>query len=310
MGYNGTVSMPEAGERVVVRVLAGVEDGRQRYRDITGVLLSTADPLMLRRDDGTEVSVPAGEVHRLKAIPPGVSQIVELERIAAAGWPAPRTERLGHWLLRAGDGWTRRANSALVLGSPGRPVDRALAEVADFYRAAGLVPRLAVPLPAMVATDHAAAAAGWLVDVDSVVLTRTITATAADEDVRVDDVPPDGWTAVYRARPITPGGWHTLTGGGTVGFASLVDGGEPVAVGRGVVTDGWLGVSSMEVLPSHRRRGLATRVLDALLAWGHAHGAGRCYLQTEVPNTGARATYAAAGFRPHHRYRLRVLAPD
>lgn len=305
--------MPEPGERVVVRALAGVEDGRQRYRDVTGVLVTAADPLVLRRDDGTEVSVPAGEVHRLKAIPPGVSQIVELERIAAAGWPAPRTERLGDWLLRAGDGWTRRANSALVLGSPGEPVGRALATVADFYRAAGLVPRLAVPLPAMVATDHAAAAAGWLVDVDSVVLTRTITATAADaadQGVSIDDAPPDGWTAVYRARPITPGGWHTLTGGGTVGFASVVDGEGPVAVGRGVVTDGWLGVSSMEVLPSHRRRGLATRVLDALLAWGHAHGAERCYLQTEVPNTGARATYAAAGFRQHHRYRLRILLAD
>src|SRR3712207_7331084 len=36
------------------------------------------------------------------------------------------------------------------------------------------------------------------------------------------------------------------------------------AVARGVVTDGWLGVTAVTVAEEHRRRGLATAVMGAL----------------------------------------------
>ena len=46
-------------------------------------------------------------------------RIQDLERAAALHWQAPETERLGEWRLRAADGFTGRANSALPLGDPG-----------------------------------------------------------------------------------------------------------------------------------------------------------------------------------------------
>ena len=49
--------------------------------------------------------------------------MLELERMAAAHWRGTEEEWLGEWLLRAADGFTGRANSALPLGDPGRPLD-------------------------------------------------------------------------------------------------------------------------------------------------------------------------------------------
>ena len=47
--------------------------------------------------------------------------IGELEVLAANGWRAPEEERLRGWLLRAAQGFTGRANSALAAGDPGIP---------------------------------------------------------------------------------------------------------------------------------------------------------------------------------------------
>ena len=46
---------------------------------------------------------------------------------AALHWQAPEQERLGDWLLRAAEGFTGRANSALPLGDPGSPLPEAVA---------------------------------------------------------------------------------------------------------------------------------------------------------------------------------------
>ena len=43
----------------------------------------------------------------------------ELEQVAAFGWRAQETVRLGEWLLRASGGFTQRANSVLAVGDPG-----------------------------------------------------------------------------------------------------------------------------------------------------------------------------------------------
>src|SRR3712207_8558779 len=43
-----------------------------------------------------------------------------------SGWRAPEEEPLGGWLLRAGGGFTGRANTALVAGDPGRPLPEAV----------------------------------------------------------------------------------------------------------------------------------------------------------------------------------------
>jgi GNAT superfamily N-acetyltransferase len=325
------------GLRVVLRRRAGVRDGRVVYSDVLGQLVGVAGGVLsVRRDDGSTVTVAAEDVHRLRAVPPGRAEIIALEEVAARGWPAPETARLGSWLLRAGEGWTRRANSALLLGEPGMPVPAALDRVRSWYAARALPAVLAIPLPAQAPADHTAARLGWAVDVETEVLAAPITSApvtpaqvtsaqvtsgpAAAASGPLDPAEPAAggagvllsgtlsprWEAVYRARTVPAVGRRILTGPATVTFASIELDGTTVAIGRGVVVEDWLGVAAVEVLPGYRRRGLAGRLTGGLLRWGAAHGARRCYVQVEAANAPALGLYASLGFTRHHRYRTRV----
>ena len=73
--------------------------------------------------------------------------ILDLEEAAARGWRAPEEAALGRWRLRAAEGFTGRANSALAIGDPGMPLAAAVSEVRRWYRARGLPPMVAVPFP-------------------------------------------------------------------------------------------------------------------------------------------------------------------
>jgi ribosomal protein S18 acetylase RimI-like enzyme len=297
------------GRRVVLRRRVGERDGRPVFTDILGELVEAVGALVIRRADGETVTVPRSEVHRLKAVPPGREEILSLFRVEARGWPGPEREFLGEWVLQAGEGWTRRANSALVAGDPGVPVVEALRHVEDWYTARRLTPRLIVPLPAMAPTDHAADRLGWVLDVEVEVLTAPTTPAPLDPGIRFAGAPDAGWAAAYQARTVPPVGVRILTAPETVTFGSIMDGDTTVAIGRGVVVDGWLGIAAMEVLPEHRRRGLAARMLRGLLAWGAASGATRCYVQVESDNVPALALYRGLGFTGHHRYRNRHRDP-
>src|SRR5436305_5735944 len=238
------------GLRVVLRRRAGVRDGRVVYSDVLGRLVSVAGGVLsVRRDDGSTVTVAADDVHRLRAVPPGRADILALEEIAARGWPAPETDRLGSWLLRAGGGWTRRANSALLLGDPGMPVAQALDRVRDWYAARGLPAAVAVPLPAQAAADRTADRLGWVAEVDVEVLTAAVPADPAPADpapadpapadpapadpapvpgVLLADRPSRQWQAAYRARTVSPVGRRILTAPSTVTFASITRDGTTV----------------------------------------------------------------------------------
>lgn len=295
------------GHRVVLRRRAGERAGRPIFADVLGELIESGDRLVVRRPDGSTVVVARADVHRLRRIPPGREEIFALEEAAALGWPAPETARLGRWLLRAGEGWTRRANSALLIGDPGLPLPDALDRVRDWYAERGLPARLCIPLPPMAPVDHLAAGSGWTIDVDTEVLTAPVHPAPPDPAVHLADTPSPAWTAAYQAKTLPPVGFRILTTPETRAFGSLVEDGTTVAIGHGVVVNGWLGIAAMEVHPDHRRRGLATRMLRALLAWGAGNAATRCYLQVESTNTGAIALYTNLGFTPHHRYRRRHL---
>ena len=54
---------------------------------------------------------------------------------------------MGDWLLRAADGFTGRANSALAAGDPGRPLPEAVEAVRAWYARLGQPAMIAVPFP-------------------------------------------------------------------------------------------------------------------------------------------------------------------
>lgn len=318
----------DVGARVVVRSRIGGRGpgGGPAVSDVVGVLeRAEPDALTVRRRDGSLVRLPladvvtAKRVHAVPSAPGGRGLRIEpeeLQRIAAAGWPAPVTEPLGAWLLRAASGFTGRANSVSVHGDPGRPFAAALQEVQAFYASFGLPSKAQVVVGSH--WERAFEDAGWrslpgshsgaVVQVAPVrtALRSAGPAERADE-VRLDDTVSDDWLALYNragddlapavVRAVLEGPEHVV-------LARL---GSPArAIGRLVVDGDWAGMAAVEVAPEHRRQGLARTVVDALLRSAEQAGARWCYLQTEEHNEAALALYARYGFAAHHRYRYLV----
>jgi len=250
----------------------------------------------------------------MKPVPAAPRDVLALEEIAALGWPAPQTRWLGRWLLRAAEGWTGRGNSVLPLGDPGLPLDDALAEVTAWYAARGLPARFTIPVPAREELDAALTERGWTAYNPTAVLTADLAVLldrlpAADPRTAVEPEPTAEWLGLYHYRGgagLPPVARRVLAGARDPGFAVLRDGGQVLAIARGSVDEGWIGVTAVEVDAGHRRQGLGTAVMRAILDWGLARGAVSAYLQVADDNTGALALYERLGFARHHRYHYTV----
>jgi len=251
-----------------------------------------------------------------------VETITELEHIAARHWRGTEEHRLGGWLLRAADGFTGRANSALPLGDPGVPLDDALATVTRWYRDRALPPMIAVPLPLEGDSpchqlDNHLSERSWLtrpgpafVMVADLAAGPTAGASPAVGRFRVDAEPDDAWLARYhyRGQDRRPPVLRTvLMSAPAQAFASIRgDDGEVLAIGRLSIANGWAGITAVEVTQAKRRAGLGMALTRAICAEAVARGASRVFLQVETDNVPARNLYERCGFRYSHRYHYRV----
>jgi ribosomal protein S18 acetylase RimI-like enzyme len=250
--------------------------------------------------------------------------IDDLEHAAARHWQAPETEPLGEWLLRAADGFTGRANSALGVGDPGVPLPAAVTFVEDWYRRRALPPMIAVPGPlqndaAPAPLDHFLDERAWLLRPGpALVMTAEIAdispAPPSDTTVHLAPEPDAAWLALYRYRgqDLPPIARTLLLSAPWQAFASLRQAGRTVAVGRISVApqspsaDPLGVITAVEVDATCRRQGLGAVFTGVLAAAAADRGASRVLLQVETGNTPARALYARLGFRDSHRYHYRV----
>ncbi|MDX5460804.1 GNAT family N-acetyltransferase [Micromonospora tulbaghiae] len=314
----------DVGHRIVVRRIVGIREGRTLFSDALGELVELSETHITLSTDAGPLRVPVAEVHRAKRVPPArrptAAAVVALELAADEAWPAPVRGRLGDWRLRWADGWTGRANSALPVGDPDRPLPAALDAVQRWYAERGGPALVNTPLPLAAPVGAELDARGWTsrppVLVQTVPL-RTLTAPPATAAPATDvppvtlaDAPADDWLAIAAGRKggLPDAARQVLTGTPRVRFAELREDGRLLAVGRGTVTgEGrWLGVSLLETVPQARRRGLAVAVVRALAGWGAGEGATHAFLQVEQSNTGAVALYRGLGFTTHHTYLTRV----
>lgn len=308
------------GRRVTVRYRDG--DGA---RDVVGRVLAVSTLVSIEQRDGTVVDVPVASIILWRVAPDrplrsrraAAVTADDLGRVTAIGWPAPETVEIGDWQLRAADGFTHRANSALVVGDPGVTFTDAVRDVVAFYAERGLPPLVQVVVDS--APEAAFREQGWipldgprggaLVQVAD--LERPV---PADPEVTVAPSLDDAWMSRYPR--IEPGrvaaARAVLAGPARVGFASfgkLADGVAPIGIGRVVVTGEWAGLAALEVHPDHRRIGLARRLVSTMLSWATDRGADKAYVQVTPDNAAALNLYEKLGFTTHHAYRYLVPQP-
>lgn len=308
------ITPADVGKRVSVRQLTEITDGHPSFTDTVGVLTSWDKGVVhITRRTGETVGiaesalvagkvVPPAPVRRPAAVPAVTDR--QLDAVAARAWPATETAPLGEWRLRYAGGFTRRANSVLVAGGPGLPVDEALAEVVRWYGERDATPYLQLSDSSPYAAE--AAARGWVREGDTLVRTAplaplTLLPEGAGPPVTLARTPDAAWLAAYhRTGGLADAALEVVTGGPSVWFASM-----PGAIGRAVVDGPWALFGAVEVIPSHRRQGLATAVMGALARRAAQEGATAAYLQVEADNEGARVLFDRLGFTDHHGYHYR-----
>ena len=304
------------GERWVLRCRRA--DGSAT--DVVGWLVSMDDAGVALEVEGRDpVAVDRTAIILARRAPsarggpdPRRTSAEDLEWAALPGWVA-LNEPLGEWTLRAGGGFTGRANSVLAVGDPGVELAEAAERVIAYAVDHGIAPWAQV----IVGSEAEAGLVdlGWqptyvVTDVLVCRLNTLLGDDLPDPRVSVDEHLDEAWWRAYgRSRP------HDadpeilrmiLDGHPPRAFASVADPatpGEHSAIARGHLSDPWLGIASVWTDPAQRRRGLATAMMRALGHWAARRGARNAYLQVAQENTGAHDAYGRLGFVRHHSYR-------
>ncbi len=239
-----------------------------------------------------------------------------LEPLADDAWPARERARLGGWRLNAASGRSMRINACWPLAAPDRDPEVALDAVEAWFAERGLPPRFKLTDGVTAPEDlpERLAARGYAPRKETVVMMGrlgSLAGGAGDSAVRVTAAPDATFEAVFTATAGDPeDGRERLDALGRIPaparFARLDIDGAAAAIGASAIGGGFAGVFGMRTAPGHRRKGLARRVLRALLAEAGALGAERAWLQVEAENAPAIALYADEGFEPAYRYRYWV----
>lgn len=308
----------QPGERWVVR--HRLDDGSAT--DLTGWFRAVAagrvelvdasgGPLTVR----TDAIIAARRVPEARGGPdPRRVSAADLQRRILPSWLAWH-EPLGEWTLRAGGGFTGRANSCHAVGDPGRPVAAAAEQIIGYAATHHIAPMAQVITGGVPDTDLRGL--GWTdtyqpTDVLVVRLNTLLGRGSAGLEVGVSERLADGWWAAYQQSRLHRADPRTVRmivdGSGPLAFAGVQDAhaeveqGATMAIGRGHLSQDWLGLAAIWVHPDHRRRGLATAVMVALGRWAARQGARYGYLQVAAANPAAQQAYERLGFVHHHAY--------
>jgi N-acetylglutamate synthase len=305
------------GERWVVRCwlpdgLATDVIGWIEALDATSVRLSSIDQQLhaIERSKiiaARHVPAAAGGPH------PRRISAHELQRHALPGWLAWH-EPLGEWTLRAGGGFTGRANSCHAVGDPGVSMQQAAEQIIRFATANAIAPMAQVIEGS--SEERAIRELGWVSTYQpaAVLVSRLadfLLDRPPDPAVQIRETLDPEWEQAYQqSRPNSadpaivrmildgrpPRAFAAIAGEGPDDHSGLA------AIARGHRNGDWLGLGAVWTRRDHRRRGLATAMMAGLGHWAARQGARYSYVQVATVNDSAIAAYTRLGFVHHHRY--------
>jgi N-acetylglutamate synthase len=246
-----------------------------------------------------------------------------IERVAMRAWPAEEVEEVDGWWLRRTLGVARRRSNSLLPPADSAHAVRTLELALATAEELGFEEVVQVsPAEVHLRLDESLEDRGMKLGGRTLVLAGEVGDNSharprgqghghgEAEGVRLGGLEREwveAWAAVGGGDGAQPTAELVLSQLGERARFARVDaaGGEPLAVGIGVVEEGWLGVFSLTVMPAARRRGLASVVMDAMEGWAAGVGARGVYLQVEADNDAALALYARRGMHVAHSYHYR-----
>ena len=242
-------------------------------------------------------------------------------RIEEAGLNAVQTQRqvfYDGWVVRLSPGKAKRARSVNAHFGSTLPLDAKIDHCERLYASRGLPTLFRITPVQHPGTLEAALEARGYVAFDSTLvqvlpLARPPDVVRRDGDADIALSTPAipafvDAVATMRGSPAAQRDAHLERLGNTplpmLALLAVLDG-APVGAGQ-VALDGDLaGVFDVVTGEGARGRGIATRIVERLLAWAWEHGAKHAYLQVEGGNASALRIYERFGFVTAYEYHYR-----
>lgn len=237
--------------------------------------------------------------------------IRHLEELSLNALPARETLYYDGWVLRFAGGYPRRANSIQLLYPSILPLDEKIAYCEAQYDARGIKTVFKF-------TDHAPRdladalrERGYVEDSVTAVQTldlANIRPQPTHADVLIEPRLSESWLEDYlRFAGIAryADNYRAILSALSLdaAYTRLIRDGEVVALGLGVVDQGWFGLFDIVTSDAARRQGFGRNLVLHLLKWGKERGAHHAYLQVMLQNAPALALYDKLGFAETYRYR-------
>ena len=242
---------------------------------------------------------------------------LEIERAGLRGWPGLDVEWDGHWVRRASNGYTKRANSAQCFdpADDGDVVHR-VAQTCLWFEDRGLPPVFRVNLLTGPNLLAALDAANWATIDRSLLVAMELGAFDADPRGEVRGVHDAEFLGtqqqlksmsdeeVQKLRDIL--GVLEVPG---IGIVQRSPDGRAVASGLMTIVDGIVFTGNVVTDSNERRKGYGAAMMRTGLSWAQTHGARIAALNVAADNTAGLALYASLGYRPQYDYAYRIPGP-
>lgn len=244
--------------------------------------------------------------------------VLLFQEISANAWPALNFIFLNGWVVRLGDGYTRRANSVMPINYTGENVESDILTVEELYSLFNLPVVFQIP-------DYSAPT-----NLKKLLLERNYeefdeSLLMAEEISKLNPIEIND-SFSYSLEIGSSEEWFSefqkLTGRsdeakiknqkiiGRIPFPKAFlfarDGEEIIGLCLAVLEREYVGVYDMIVSSDYRRQGIGQSILAHLVEWGKKNGATTCYLQVQGDNAGAISLYKKIGLRDRYHYRYLI----
>jgi ribosomal protein S18 acetylase RimI-like enzyme len=239
------------------------------------------------------------------------------EEAGLNAWPALQEIHYDGWLIRLGEGGTRRTNSVNVIGPSARALDEKIAHCEAVYAAHKKPSYFRIRSNAPPELEQALDARGYISEADTLTIYMDYGATppprSVAPEVELLTAPTQEWLDAHTTLSDLPEDEGAILNkmarkiAVPAAFGAVRDDGGKIAslaycaVHHGLATLNWVVTG-----PQYRRQGLSRTVLAKLLRWSQMQGADGCCLQVLSDNHSAIALYQSFGFTAElYRYHYR-----
>lgn len=231
-----------------------------------------------------------------------------MEAALYRAWPPGESQDHNGWILRFGDGFSRRLNSVTVTHSGSAASPQQLAFVSSWLEERGISPVVRVHAGSSAGVDDSLEALGYREEGRTDVMGRRLQSAPADDGLVIRSRPSDDWLEAERVwfgvADDAVEGWRRVLSRvhQPCAFAELRDGGELVGAALAVPRGRWMSLFEVVADPARRREGIGRRLVDGLGSWGLDCGATEGLLQVVATNVPAVTFWTSLGFRRRYGY--------